>query len=49
MVFDLILDVNGFWQLGDTHSESALTFFSHAPNLGRDPFNRPARDGLFSS
>ena len=44
MVFDLILDViNGFWQLGDTHTESAITFFSLAPNLGRDPFNRPAR------
>ena len=44
MVFDLILDVmNGFWRLGDTHTESAIAFFSHAHNLGRDPFNRPAR------
>src|SRR5271165_180453 len=26
MVFDLILDVmNGFWQLGDAHTESAIT------------------------
>ena len=26
MVFDLILDVmNGFWQLGDAHAESAIT------------------------
>jgi len=26
MMFDLILDVmNGFWQLGDAHSESAIT------------------------
>ena len=48
MVFDLILDVmNGFWRLGDTHTESAITFFSHAHNLGRDPFNRPAGRGYF--
>ena len=26
MVFDLILDgMNGFWQLGDAHAESAIT------------------------
>jgi len=58
MVFDLILDVmNGFRQLGDAHTESAITllptkvvqFFSPTPNLGRDRFNRPAGTGLFSS
>ena len=25
MMFDLILDVNGFWQLRDAHTESAIT------------------------
>jgi hypothetical protein len=65
MMFDLILDVmNGFWQLGDAHTESAITLLPTkvvqlskslvdpgrlASNLSRDPFNRPARTGLFSS
>jgi hypothetical protein len=44
MMFDLILDVmNGFWQLRDAHTESAITL---SP---RDRFNRPAGTGLFSS
>ena len=30
-MFDLILDVmNGFWQLGDAHTESAITLFAQA-------------------
>ena len=32
MVSDMALDVmNGFWQLGDTHFESAISFLPHAP------------------
>ena len=51
MVFDLILDVmNGFWQLGDAHAESAVTLLptedSLHPIQSRDPFNRPAGTGL---
>ena len=50
MVFDLILDVmNGFWQLGDAHAESAITLLPTKVlriQSKRDPFNRPAGTGL---
>jgi len=58
MVFDLILDVmNGFWQLGDAHTESAITLLptkvvqlsKSLMNPGPDRVNRPAGTGLFSS